>query len=294
MLRARLAGEKTASPCRTLWADEDAGRLGTALTDLASPLLFGGSDVLVIRHVQALAEADQERVLAALPGLGPKSHLLLVGGSVDMRRRLFAGCQRAGAAFAFPAVTDRRVARDWLGRFARERGHAIAPAASDEVIERVGTDLGLLDAEVEKLSLHAGPGAPIALAHVQAMVPATRAHGVEELTDRLARRDAAGAVHALRQLLDEGEPPVRVLAFLAANLRRALHVAELTEGGLSPADAAARLGLPAWLVEKSRGRGQAADLTRALHVLRHVDLALKRSRTADAHFEAAVLQIARS
>jgi DNA polymerase III delta subunit len=117
---------------------------------------------------------------------------------------------------------------------------------------------------------------------VRAVVTAARAHGVEELTDRLARRDVAGAARVLRQLLAEGEPAIKVVAFVAANLRRALHVAELAEAGLGEGEIARRLGMPPWLVAKNAGRVRAADLIRALLVLRRLDLELKSARDADA------------
>jgi DNA polymerase-3 subunit delta len=209
-----------------------------------------------------------------------------------MRRRLFAACQRAGAAYGFPPVTDRRIVREWIVRLARERGHESAPAAADELLERAGADLGTLANEIEKLSLHAGAGTRIEPAHVRAVVGRVRAHGAEELTDRLARHDPAGAVRALRQLLAEGDPPLRILAFLAANLRRALHVAELRESGLGPEEIGRRLAMPSWMVTRNMDRGSAPALTQALARLRDVDRDLKRSRPGAAVFEAAVLEIA--
>ena len=83
-----------------------------------------------------------------------------------------------------------------------------------------------------------------------------------------------------------------MVAFLAANLRRSLHVAELAEEGLGPEDIARRLGMPGWLVSKSVGRGRAADLIHALLVLRRLDLELKSARAAEPAFDAALLEIA--
>jgi DNA polymerase-3 subunit delta len=176
-------------------------------------------------------------------------------------------------------------------RLARERGHDIAPAAVQELVERSGADLGVLAGEVEKLSLHAGPGARIEPAHVRGVVAAVRGHGVEELTDRLARRDAAGAARVLRQLLAEGEPPIRLVAFVAANLRRSLHVAELAAEGLGAEEISRRIGLPAWIVAKNLGRGSVDDLERALLALRKLDVRLKSTRTAEAAFDDALLEI---
>ena len=262
-----------------------------ALEDLASPSLFGGAQVLVVRHADGLREDDQAMILEALPSLGEGGTLILVTGSADQRRRLFGTCLRAGAGHGFPAL-EPRAAPPWVVRLARERGHEISPAAAQELVERSGADLGVLDGELEKLSLHIGPRTRIEATHVRAMVAAARAHGVEELTDRLARRDRAGAARMLRQLLAEGEPPIRLIAFLASNLRRALHVSELSETGLGPEEIGQRLNMPAWLVGKSLGRGKAKDLARALFVLRRVDLELKSARAGEAVLDAALLEIA--
>ena len=69
-------------------------------------------------------------------------------------------------------------------------------------------------------------------------------------------------------------------------------MSELAETGLGPEDIAQRLGMPAWLVSKSMGRGKAKSLSRALFVLRRVDLELKSARAGDAVLDAALLEIA--
>lgn len=273
---------------RTLWAPEDVPRLADALDDLAAPLLFGGGSTLVIRHAEALPEAAQEMVLSQLDRLGSGGRLLLVAGVLDARRRLVTTCQKAGAAFAFAPLADAAVARRWIAQLARERGHAIAGPAVDELFDRVGFNLGTLDMEIEKLSVAAGAGQAIDAAAVCAVVGATRARGVEELTDRLGRGDLSGALVTFRALVADGEAPLRMLAFLAANLRRSLHVAELASTGLRAEEIGQRIGMPPWLVQKNLGRGEPGHLRRALRALRAVDLALKRSRPAEAVFEQAL------
>jgi DNA polymerase-3 subunit delta len=293
ILRARLLGEGGAGTWRTLWAAAD-GDLAAALDDLQSPPLFGGPQVLVVRNVEALDDAVEARVLALLPLLGSGGTLVLVARDANKVRRLAAACAKTGAVYAFPLLPERdvRAAQPWVDRLARERGHQIAPAAAQELVERSGTSLGVLAGELDKLALHAGDGHRIEVTHVRAVVPATRTHEVQELTMRLAAGDARGASGTLRRLLAEGEPPVRLLAFLAANLRGTLHVAELREQGLGTDEIARRLGMPAWLVGKRQHRGRARDLVQALLVLRRLDLELKSPAPPEAAFEAALLEIA--
>lgn len=294
VLRARLLPAERPGTWRTLWGDQDGARLAPALADLASPALFGGPQVLAVRHADALGEGEQAALLAALPTLGAGGSLVLVARAADQRRRLMAACVKAGAAFGFPSLADTRAAEAWVVRLGHEAGHVVAPAAAQELVERAGLDLGVLAGELEKLGLHVGPEGRIDAAHVRALVAAARAHAVQELTDRLAARDPGGAARVWRRLLGEGEPPLRVVGFLAANLRRQLHVAELEEQGLDADVVARRLGMPPWLVARVRGRRRAAEAARALHVLRRLDLELKSTRDAEAVFDAALLEIVRA
>jgi len=83
-----------------------------------------------------------------------------------------------------------------------------------------------------------------------------------------------------------------MLAFLAANLRKALLIRELAEAGVPREEIARRPGLWWKLVERTLASGRAADIVRALLVLRRLDLELKSARDAEAAFEAALLEIA--
>jgi DNA polymerase-3 subunit delta len=293
LIERALAGlrDRITSAARILWAPEDAARLPAALDDLASPMLFGGSQVLVIRRAEALSAKDEELVLAAAGRVQPPACLILVARGLDGRRRVLAAFERAGAAFAFPRVTEPATLREWIGRLAGERGQEIRPAAVDLLLERMTPDLATLASEIEKASLYAGAGVAIDVGHLEAVAALGRTAAVEALADRLARRDLRGAHRALAGLLGAGEPPVRMVAFLAASLRRALHVAELAGEGLGQDAIAARLGIPGWLVRRVQSSRSARQLERSLAALRDLDLALKTSRPAAAAFTAALTEM---
>jgi DNA polymerase-3 subunit delta len=216
---------------------------------------------------------------------------VLVAKALDQRKRLHAACTKAGATIAFARVADHRAAATWVGTLARERGHRIASAAVEDLLARTGTDLARIDDELEKLSLHAGPAAAIDASHVGALVSPSRSHAIDELSDRIARGDGAGAIHSLRGLVAAGEAPLRIVAFLAANLRRALHVTELVAGGLREDEVATRLGMPPWLVGRNARRGKPQALEQALGTLAELDVALKSSRSDQAALETAMLAL---
>lgn len=290
ILRGRMAGADGERGVRVVWGDDDSARVHEALGDLVSPSLFGGTSLVVVRRAEALAAAFDDTLLDLTPRLDDRARLVLVAKALDQRRRLHAAWAKAGATVGFMRP-DPRTAAAWAATLARERGHAIAPAVVERLLERTGPDLARIDDELEKLSLHVGAKQPIERRHVEELVAATRAHAIEELTDRLARRDLAGAVRTLRGLVAAGEAPLKIAAFLASNLRRSLHVSELLAAGLSESEVAGRLGMPPWLVGRAN-RGAPEALERALGELAALDVALKTSRPEAAAFEATVLAIA--
>jgi DNA polymerase-3 subunit delta len=289
VLRARLAADGSGTE-RLVWGDDPPGGLFEALDELGSPLLFGGTPYVVVRRADALPKATEDELIERLEGAGGIGRLVLVARALDARRRLLTASTRAGAAFGFVRVTDPAALRAWVVGAAREAGCDIASTAIERVLERHAGDLGALVLEIGKLALVAGIGARIERAHVDATMTVGRRDAVETLSDQLARGRLAEATGVLRGLLAAGEPPIRIVAFLASNLRRALHVAELRDAGLGDAAIAERLRMPAWLLRKTRRR-PARELERGLEVLRRLDLELKSSRPAAASLEAAVTEL---
>jgi DNA polymerase-3 subunit delta len=245
----------------------------------------------VVRRVEAMRGAVEAAVEAAVSDERRDGRLVLVGGALDRRKRWYAAARTRAHEIACVPLTDEGDVRGWVECLARERGVRLGGDAVAALLERCGFDLALLDGEIERVALRAGT-ATVGRDVVQEVVAQARGHAVEALTDRLGRGDVTGAIRVLRGLFDDDEPPLRVLGFLAANVRRALHVAEEQERGVTLPEIAARLGMPEWLVRRQLGRGSAAHLERALDTLLELDLALKRSRPEEIVFEAALDRLA--
>lgn len=285
-IRERLGVADDPRTGHTVWGDDATERIGEALQDLGSPGLFGGIRLLVLRRAESLKGAAEERVAEAIERLGADGcgHLVLVAAALDRRRKLFQQVPK-DAVHDFAPVSDRHQLAGWVGRLARDRGVRVTNDGAEELVERCGPDLGRLAGELEKLAVvHTGVG----VEEVRGAVASTRTRGVDELAASLAAGERAEAIRRLRALLADGEAPLRIVAFLAANLRRALHVAELAETGLGDQAIAGRLKAPVWLVRKQRGRGSAAWLSAALGSLARLDRDLKQSRAPDAVVEAAI------
>jgi DNA polymerase-3 subunit delta len=241
--------------------------------------LFGGAPVAVVLDADALREEQQHGLLALLPE-GDGAHLVLVGTAPDMRRRLYATCQRNGGAFEFRRLPPPRVAA-WLREEAAARGHVLTADAGELLVDLVGPDLRVGANEIEKLSLYVTAGKPIDVDAVSAVVGSLRARSMLELADTLQRRNLGPAVALIRQLVTQGSQPIAIVAFVAGQIRRLLVTASLRRAGLSADDIGRRLGVSSWVAERlSEGarRYDARTLRTALLGIGAVDVTLKSSR----------------
>jgi DNA polymerase-3 subunit delta len=284
------AGGSTASG--TVWGDDAQDVLLDSLATYATPTLFGGTALLVVRRAEALRGRAEEQVIDLAQRPPPMGHLVVLTTALDRRRKLFGALLKTRVVACDHPADGPEQAR-WLRVLATERGVRLASAAGEHLLQCHGGDLAVLASELDKVAA-ATAGRTADRDTVRDLTVGSRTHRVDELTESLSRADHPGAVRALRGLLADGEPALKVLAFVAANVRRSLQVAELTEAGLTPDQIAARLRLPGWLVSRQRGRGSARVLEGMLHELADLDGLLKRSRPPLAVFEAALWRVLRS
>jgi DNA polymerase-3 subunit delta len=207
----------------------------------------------------------------------PTTTLVLVGASLDKRRRLVTLARTEGFL-----VSCETLGRGDLPRFVqekvRERGCRIAPDVADAVAELTGPELSQVADAVERVCLYVGAGAEVTEAAVAECVVRLRPSTVWELVGAVGRRDAVAALAALDQVYDPADRGIRLVGLLAWSTRQLVKFEAATRAGLGPAEAAARAGAPPFkareLAQQVRGL-PAADLAQFLVRLATLDADLK-------------------
>lgn len=182
---------------------------------------------------------------------------------------------------------------------AKKRRISFERGAASYLVERAGTDITLLEVEMEKCALRAGANTPITRAIIDEMVKRAPHETIFDLTDALGERRSAHAIGLARELLENGEPAELLLSMLVRHFRQLLQARALLDakigldgsasGRLSSGQAAqfpqeGRDNLPGLLRSQSwLGRRLAAQarnfsveqIARALRLCLEADLALK-------------------
>jgi DNA polymerase-3 subunit delta len=254
----------------------EAGRV----TGLASPSLFGGATVIVVRDVGEAADAVADELKGLLgTGLDDVVLVLVHPGGVKGKSLLDA-VRTAGAV-----VVDCKAVK-WesdkvsfvQGEF-RAAGRRVAPDAAVALVEALGSDLRELAGACGQLV------ADTAGTVDRAVVERYHAGRVEVTGFKVADAAVEGryeeALRLLRHALATGADPVPVNAAFAAGLRTLAKV-----GGASrsarPDDVARDLGLAPFQVKKARGQlsGWTPDgVAEAIVAVAHADEQIKGGGT---------------
>ncbi|MCK6554482.1 hypothetical protein L6Q96_07855 [Candidatus Binatia bacterium] len=208
-----------------------------------------GAQLAAVRQVQSACVArdlragdyrDEGTALAdLLEGGDPGGAILLfTAAAADARKRVVKRLAEVGA------VVDLTVARERSGTLAEDAVTAIvrevtatfrkqlSPAALALLRRRAGSDPAALAGEVEKVCLYAGDRAVIDVGDVSAVVRDMGESWIFDFTSALAARQLPAAVSLLRDLLGQGEPPLRLLAMVARELRLLLLARESLDSEL--------------------------------------------------------------
>ena len=175
----------------------------------------------------------------------------------------------------------------WLAVWARQTYQIrLEPEAAHLLVDWIGTELGLLDQELQKLALAVGPNGRVLPEHVQKYSASWRTKTVWEVLDAALAGNLSEALTHLDRLLLAGETPVGLFAQMSASLRRfaaaARRVLDAEASGqrISLREALRQAGVVPYFLDKAEaqlrrlGRARASQLYRWLL---ETDLALKGS-----------------
>ncbi len=207
---------------------EDASQVQAALAQVMTPP-FGGGDRLVWLVNTTLGQRCSAELLAdlelTLPQIPARSHLLLTSPQKpDTRTKAVKLLQQHGTLQEFSPLAAWKTAEiEAQIRTAAQHYHLDLPAEAIPLLaEAVGNDSRQLHNELEKLSLLASDR-PLSTADISALVHASH-QSTLTLASRLLQGQLGAALSQLEELLQQNEPPLRLIASLSKQFRTWLWV----------------------------------------------------------------------
>ncbi len=192
-------------------------------------------------HISGAAD-DTEILSEWLDDELPKTSVLIftVKGNVDGRSRLVRLIGRVGRYVSFaPLEPGRSNQQDRIyqgvSRKLETFGKRISPSAFNLLQKRTGNDMHLIAEAIEKIIAFVGEKTRIDERDIETIIAQSSFDNIFALTDALGRRSVSQALSSLHSVLESGEPPIKVNALIARQIRLTLQAKLLVEqGGLKP------------------------------------------------------------
>ncbi len=236
-----------------------------------------GVRLVIVREGDEFLSAHGDSLRQYLNAPSSAGVLVLCCGKLDGRTGVAKAIERTGLIVDCSRMRWQD-ARHWLDGEARKTGKTLTPRAVSALVEAVGPNLSALRLELEKLVLYVGDEPTIAERDVEEVTCTSRPRSIFELSDAIARSDAAEALRLGEGLLLRGERPEGIVGFLGRRTRTLWQVKRMLEGGAGPKEIARELGMKDYAAEKSvqaaRRLGEERS-ARLIELLAQADVELK-------------------
>jgi len=246
--------------------------------------LWGSGQLLVLRRVETAAKIIQAPVTSYMEHPAPRTLVVLTAPNLKSREvekhAVFGRLHKNEAALGFFRLRAGELL-PWLVQEARRQGKTLTSAAAQRLVEMVGDNLAELTQELTKLILFAGSETTLTPQQVSQLASHSRSYNIFALVEALGEIPVQRRLAALDHLLDLGEPPARILAMLARQLRLLIRYQE-TVAHTPPGELAKKIGVHPGIVKRlgQQARAFSLDTLKShLALLHQADLSLKTSTT---------------
>jgi len=244
--------------------------------------MLSRSRVIVLHDVSKLKDKDRENIVEYLASPAPFTNLIMLADKIDHRSKLSKLAKQHGLVLEFERLYESQM-RPWVALIAREQGVTLNREAAEYLMRHVGADLEAVAREIEKAALHAGND-KISVEDISAVIASVKEQPFYNLVDAVTNRQTGDALLILKQMLDQGEPPLAILAMLGRQIRQLVIACLLLTKNVSENEAMSALGMAPFLARKTmeQARKYSPEALRdSLLELSRYDLELKDARSSD-------------
>ena len=170
-------------------------------------------------------------------------------GAPDKRTKFFKTLQKNSECQEF-GFLDLALVKKWVTRELDNNSAKIASDALDLLVGFVGNDLWQMGNEINKLSSYKA-GAIIKREDVETMVKPNIENDIFKTIDALVSKNKKLALSLLHKHIDDGDPPLKLLAMIAYQFRTLLIIKDLQDKKQPYGAIAKKSGLHPFAVQKN-------------------------------------------
>lgn len=257
-------------------ADDDAVKIRDTVEMLP---MMSPRRLVLVRGVHQFKDGEWESLYPVLQNPVDTSVLVLIAEKMDRRKKHYKMLESVGAVVELPRPYDNQLS-PWIEYIASKLELKVTREASALLRQLIGASLTELYREMTKIRDFLGDQKVVEADVVLNVVSRSRSDSVFDLTNAIGRKDRAGALHSLAQILNQGQNEVGTLSMIARHFRILGQVRDGIKKGTPASQIAVKAGIPQFFLKDYQEQAKLWSddkIGRAVHALKETDKALKSS-----------------
>ncbi|MBP3507000.1 MAG: DNA polymerase III subunit delta [Lachnospiraceae bacterium] len=262
---------------------EGKGISNVEVADLAETLPFFAERRLIIIEESGWFKNGSDGFEEKLKEFPDTTFLIFVESEVDKRGKLYKTVKDLGYAAEMKTPKEKELLT-WLTLQCKREGKQITESATQYLIEQGGSNMNMLQMELEKVLSYAIGAEEIRLEDVQEVCSNQAENQIFEMLDAIGNQNREKALTLYHDLLTLREPAMRILYLLTRQIHILLQVSEMTRLNMDNGSIASKAGIPPFTVGKYKsqiGHFSYSELVGMLEKCQDVDAGIKRGRYQD-------------
>ena len=247
----------------------------------AATSMFGDKKLVVVSGSGMLKAATDVSFVDVAEG--SDTVVVFKEDEIDKRNKLYKKICDVGIVFQCKKQSPLEI-KKVLAYEVKKSGRLIKEFVLQYMIEGIGDDISKLMSEIEKLILYVPEGGEISKEHVDSLCTMHYSPRIFDLNDAVASRDKGRAYKIMTSLLEDKEPPVKIIAVLSKMWSQLYSVKVLSAEGARSAEIAAYLGIKDFAASKliKQAAGMSLEyIKKELELCEEMDFSVKSGLIKD-------------
>lgn len=219
-----------------------------SVMDQADTMPFFAEHRLILIEDSGFFKSANEELAKYLKNVPKETILVFVEGEIDKRGKLYKAVKSEGRVVEFPRQ-DEKTLMKWILGILKKEEKKITQPTMELFLEKTGTDMENIAAELEKLLCYTMGREVITEKDVIEITAGQTVNKIFEMIRAIAEKKQKEALDFYYDLLALKEPPMKILFLLARQFHLLMQVKELYEQGYDQRQIGEKIGLQSFIVK---------------------------------------------
>lgn len=254
----------------------------SAIADVGQILPFMAENRLIVIQDSSLLKSASD-MTDFLEDFPDTTYVVFVEREVDKRNKLYKWISKNGCVTECLSQNEGML-RKWIAGYVKKAEKSMTSEAAERLMERTGTDMELLNNELDKLIGYVGKRANIEAEDVDIICSGLTVSRIFDMIDAVALKEKDKALGLYSDLLANKESPMSILYLFTRHLNILLQLKECQGLGFSKNELAKKIGIPPFTVSKYGKQAELFSRKKLLHMLENrleLEESFKTGRISD-------------